>query len=47
MSLLGSNNSNNLTSNGNVNFNRNGSMNNIHNVENNVKISATSKGCSE
>ena len=30
---LNSSNSNNLSNNGNFNFNRNGSMNNIHNVE--------------
>ena len=32
-SSLNSNNSNSLIKNGNMNFNRNGSMNNIHNVE--------------
>jgi len=33
VSSLNSNSSNGLGSNGNVNFNRNGSMNNLHNVE--------------
>ena len=45
---INTNNATSVTSNGNVNFNRNGSMNNLHAVgKSNAKVSTVSKRCSK